>query len=139
MPRPKPLQQPRIDRLVLDDLTDAPPSDLRARRVHEGVRFAPGPEDSHELAGAALPMGGEATISARHDGGEVVLTTVSKGTKARLKAEMATGLKGELLNEGLAGQWIQGFWLAAVVREAGGRLDLDLGEERVSIAIRMPA
>jgi uncharacterized protein YjbI with pentapeptide repeats len=55
MPRPKPLQQPRIDRLVLDDLTDAPLSDLRARRVHEGVRFAPRPEESHELAGATLP------------------------------------------------------------------------------------
>jgi histidine phosphotransferase ChpT len=92
-----------------------------------------------QIAGHALPMGGEATISARQDGDEVVMTAVSKGNRARLKAEMTTGLKGEQLNEGLAGQWIQGFWLSCVVREARGTLDVAADEELVTIAIRMPA
>lgn len=91
-----------------------------------------------QIAGHALPMGGEATISAKQDGEEVVLSTLSKGNRARLKAEMVTGLKGEQLNEGLAGQWIQGFWLAAIVREAKGTLDLEMGEESVAITVRMP-
>jgi histidine phosphotransferase ChpT len=67
------------------------------------------------------------------------MTTVSKGPKARLKAEAITGLKGEQLNEGLAGQWIQGFWLAAVVREAGGSLLVDTDEDIVSLTVRIPA
>ena len=67
------------------------------------------------------------------------MATVSRGPKARLKAEAVTGLKGEQLNEGLAGQWIQGFWLAAIVREAGGTLDFDLGEDMVTLTIRIPA
>jgi histidine phosphotransferase ChpT len=92
-----------------------------------------------QIAGAALPMGGEATVTARREGDDILMTTHSKGPRARLKAEMLTGLKGEQLNEGLAGQWIQGFWLACVVREAGGRLDVDLGEDTVSLSIRIPA
>jgi histidine phosphotransferase ChpT len=92
-----------------------------------------------QIGGAALPMGGEATISARRDGDEVVMAAVSKGARARLKAEMTTGLKGEQLNEGLAGQWIQGFWLSCVVREAKGSLTVETGEDLVTITIRMPA
>jgi histidine phosphotransferase ChpT len=92
-----------------------------------------------QLAGHALPMGGEAAIAVKTEGEEVVMTTVSKGPKARLKAEAITGLKGEQLNEGLAGQWIQGFWLAAVVREAGGSLLVDTDEDIVSLTVRIPA
>ncbi|MGA0569030.1 pentapeptide repeat-containing protein [Rathayibacter sp. KR2-224] len=58
MPRPKPLQPPRIDPLVLAELTDADPSALRPRRVHEALRFAPTAEDSQILAGADLPSVG---------------------------------------------------------------------------------
>lgn len=92
-----------------------------------------------QIAGQALPMGGQATVSARQDGDEIIMSTVSNGPRARLKAELVTGLKGEQLNEGLAGQWIQGFWLAAVVREAGGSLSVDTGEDTVSLGIRIPA
>jgi len=92
-----------------------------------------------QIAGQALPMGGQATVSARQEGGEIVMSTVSTGPRARLKAELVTGLKGEQLNEGLAGQWIQGFWLAAVVREAGGSLSVDTAEDAVSLGIRIPA
>lgn len=92
-----------------------------------------------QLGGAALPMGGEATVSVRQEGEVLVMTAQAKGARARLKAETLTGLKGEQLNEGLAGQWIQGFWLAAIVREAGGSIDVESGEETVSITIHMPA
>lgn len=92
-----------------------------------------------QIAGHALPMGGEATITVKAASDGIVMATVSRGPKARLKAEAVTGLKGEQLNEGLAGQWIQGFWLAAVVREAGGTLDFEVGEDLVALTIRIPA
>ncbi|MBX7248658.1 MAG: histidine phosphotransferase [Caulobacteraceae bacterium] len=92
-----------------------------------------------QIGGHALPMGGEATISASQEDDTVVMSAACNGPRARLKAEMITGLKGEQLNEGLAGQWIQGFWLSCVVREAGGVLTLDVGDESVSISVRMPA
>lgn len=92
-----------------------------------------------QLGGAALPMGGEATISVKPEDEVLVMSAVAKGNRARLKAETLTGLQGEQLNEGLAGQWIQGFWLAAVVREAGGTVEVESGEDTVSITIRMPA
>lgn len=92
-----------------------------------------------QMGGAALPMGGTATISVKPEGEVLTMTADSKGPRARLKAEMLTGLKGEQLNEGLAGQWIQGFWLAAVVREAGGTITVDTGEDTVSLSIRIPA
>ena len=44
-----------------------------------------------------------------------------------------------LFRSGLAGQWIQGFWLAAIVREAGGSLLLDTDEDIVSLTVRIPA
>lgn len=55
MPRAKTLQSPRIDPLLLEELTDADPSDLLARRAHEALRFAPSAEDSRALTGADIP------------------------------------------------------------------------------------
>ena len=92
------------------------------------------------LGGAALPMGGTATIGVRpDDAGGVVMTADARGPRARLKPEVLTGLKGEALTEGLAGQWIQGFWLSEVVREAGGTLSVETAEETVVITARIPA
>ena len=91
------------------------------------------------IAGAALPMGGTAALSVKQDGDDIVMVARSEGRRARLKPEVVTGLKGEALSEGLAGQWIQGYWLSEVVREAQGSLDADLGEEIVTITVRIPA
>jgi histidine phosphotransferase ChpT len=67
------------------------------------------------------------------------MSVEAKGPRARLKAEVATGLKGERLTEGLAGQWIQAFWLHEVVKDGGGELSFEAAEERVTITARMPA
>ncbi|MGO4687933.1 histidine phosphotransferase ChpT [Brevundimonas sp. 2YAF1] len=88
---------------------------------------------------AALPTGGTATITARREDGAVLLIGSAEGARARLKAEAVVGLKGERLTEGLAGQWIQPYWLWLTVREAGGRLDLASQDGRVSLVARMPA
>jgi histidine phosphotransferase ChpT len=92
-----------------------------------------------QIGGGALPTGGQATVTAKVEDGAMVMGVEAKGPRARLKAEVATGLKGERLTEGLAGQWIQAFWLHEVVKDGGGELSFEAAEERVTITARMPA
>ena len=91
-----------------------------------------------QIAGSALPGGGVATLEARIEGEELVLDATSTGARARLKPEAATGLAGDRLTEGLSGQWIQPYWLWRTVNDAGGRLGVELGDDRVGITARMP-
>lgn len=86
----------------------------------------------------ALPTGGVAAITARHDGERLLLIGSAEGARARLKPEALTGLKGERLTEGLAGQWIQPYWLWLAVNEAGGRLDIASDEGRVGLVAQTP-
>ena len=91
-----------------------------------------------QLTGAALPGGGTATITAREDDGWLTLRGEADGPRARLKPEAATGLAGERLTEGLAGQWIQSYWLWRTVNDHGGTLGFTTGEDRMTLTVRMP-
>ncbi|MDZ4362786.1 MAG: histidine phosphotransferase family protein, partial [Brevundimonas sp.] len=90
------------------------------------------------LAMAALPTGGTATITSRQEDGFVVLDGLAEGARARLKPEAVTGLSGQRLTEGLAGQWIQPYWLWLTVTEAGGSLEVTATEGQVRFVARMP-
>ncbi|MFN3352555.1 MAG: histidine phosphotransferase ChpT [Brevundimonas sp.] len=87
----------------------------------------------------ALPSGGEALIEVAVEGGQVRLSGRATGARARLKPEAATGLAGDLLTDGLQGQWIQPYWLWLTVAEAGGRLAVETGEDQVALTCLMPA
>jgi len=91
-----------------------------------------------QLTGAALPGGGVAVVTARADNGWLTLRGEADGPRARLKPEAATGLAGERLTEGLAGQWIQSYWLWRTVNDHGGTLGFTIGEDRVTLTARMP-
>jgi histidine phosphotransferase ChpT len=91
-----------------------------------------------QLGGGALPTGGQAVVEAVIEDGAAVMTVTATGPRARLKAEVSTGLRGEPLTDGLMGQWIQAFWLSEVVRAAGGRLEHETMEDRVVIRARLP-
>lgn len=91
-----------------------------------------------QLAGGALPGGGVAHVDARVEDGSLVLDALSEGPRARLKAEAVTGLAGERLGEGLAGQWIQPYWLWRTVTDSGGTLAADLGDGFVRLTARIP-
>ena len=52
---------------------------------------------------------------------------------------MVTGLKGETLESGLTGAWVQAYFVHALTEAAGGRLDLTEGEGRVALSARLPA
>jgi histidine phosphotransferase ChpT len=90
------------------------------------------------LTMAALPSGGVATVSARPDGGRLVIEGIAEGARARLKAEAVAGLAGRPLTEGLPGQWIQPYWLWLTAHDAGGRLEVQADEGRVTLAAHMP-
>lgn len=92
-----------------------------------------------QLTGGALPGGGIATITAREDDGWLTLRGEAEAPRARLKPEAVTGLSGERLTEGLAGQWIQPYWLWRTVTDHGGSLTFAAAEDRVTLTARMPA
>ncbi|MNI70143.1 hypothetical protein D3C73_1259350 [compost metagenome] len=90
------------------------------------------------LTVSALPMGGAAVVTVRREGDQLFLVGSAEGARARLKPEAVVGLKGERLTEGLAGQWIQPYWLWLTAREVGGRLDLAAEDGRVALMARLP-
>lgn len=91
------------------------------------------------LTVGALPMGGVAVIQSRTEDGHLYLEGFAEGARARLKPEAVVGLAGERLTEGLAGQWIQPYWLWLTVTEAGGVLRVKVEDGQVSLIARMPA
>lgn len=91
------------------------------------------------LTVGALPMGGVATIQSRLENGLLYLEGFAEGARVRLKPEAVTGLAGERLIEGLAGQWIQPYWLWLTVNEAGGALRVKVEDGKVALVARMPA
>lgn len=92
-----------------------------------------------QIGAAALPMGGIAKVRCVADEGQVAISIESEGPRPRLKPEVQAGLRGEPLGEGLSGQWIQGAYLHEMITNAGGRLVLDVGEEKITLAATLPA
>lgn len=86
----------------------------------------------------ALPSGGAAVITGERTSDGLILRGVAEGARARLKPEAETGLRGLRLTDGLAGQWIQPYWLWLTARDAGGRLDVEIAEGRVVLTAVLP-
>jgi len=89
------------------------------------------------LNAGALPTGGTATITASREGGTLTIRGVAEGNRARLKPETVQGLAGQPLTDGLAGQWIQPYWLCLTVQQAGGTLVVEAVDDRVTMTARM--
>ena len=93
-----------------------------------------------QLAGAALPLGGQTTVRAADDGQATVIAVEAVGPKARLRPEVAAGLKGENLPDGLLhGQWVQAYYVSLFVSEAGGRVFAEATDEKITFAATLPA
>ena len=91
-----------------------------------------------QLGAGALPSGGLARIAAYERGAEVLMGVEASGARARLRPEVAEGLDGKPLSQGLPGQWIQAYYLHQIIAAAGGRLEHTANEERVVIRARIP-
>jgi histidine phosphotransferase ChpT len=92
-----------------------------------------------QLAASALPTGGTATATAEARGGDILIRVEARSQRVRLRPEVVSGLNGERLEGGLSGQWVQAFYLHALIREAGGRLEHQIGEELMTLTARVPA
>jgi histidine phosphotransferase ChpT len=92
-----------------------------------------------QIAASALPTGGVARVAAVRQGGDILMSVEASGARARLRPEVVRGLKGQALGEGLSGHWVQAYYLYALLQEAGGRLDHQITEEKVTLRARCPA
>jgi len=92
-----------------------------------------------QLAANALPTGGAATVTATAEGDHVLIRVEARSHRVRLRPEVVSGLNGERLEGGLSGQWVQAYYLNALIREAGGVLDHHIGDELLALTARLPA
>ena len=92
-----------------------------------------------QMAGAALPTGGIARVRAVEEGGSVTIAIEATGPRARLRPEVMAGLRGEGPGEGLHGHWVQARYVHLFVTDAGGRILAEVGEEKVTFAVTLPA
>jgi len=91
-----------------------------------------------QLGATALPTGGTARVTVEEGGEETVVKLEARGNRARLRVEAQEGLRGEPMSEGLPGQWVQTYYLQALVADAGGRLAWTIGEDVIEISARLP-
>ena len=92
-----------------------------------------------QLGAVALPTGGVAKVTATEGEGAVLLAMEAVGNRARLRPEVLAGLRGEPQGDGLTGHWVQAYYLHALITAAGGRIEAQVAEERVTLRARLPA
>ncbi len=116
-------------RATLDWQVDAPSINKPAARTLLNLA---------QMAGAALPTGGEARLRAVQEGEALVIAIEAEGTRARLRPEVLAGLRGEAQGEGLHGHWVQAYYVHLFVTDAGGRVFADVQDDRVVFAATLP-
>ena len=83
-------------------------------------------------------MGGRAILRASEGDGEVRLTLDAEGARVRLRSETVDGLEGRPFGEGMAGHWVQAYFLRSIVVQAGGAVTFSVEPEAVRITVRLP-
>jgi histidine phosphotransferase ChpT len=91
------------------------------------------------LGTGALPAGGLARLGGQIITGQIVLSLEAIGPKVRMRPEVLSGLRGEPKGQALGGHWVQAYYLQAILRDAGGQLELSLGEDRIAVVARLAA
>ena len=76
-----------------------------------------------QLAANALPLGGVARLEATQNPDGYVVTALARGPKARIAAEVQTGLAGAPLGDGLGGRWVQAYYIRVLTDAAHGQLE----------------
>ena len=92
-----------------------------------------------QMAGQALPTGGTVTLTAVEEGASLAIAIECSGPRARLRPEVLAGLRGEPLDEGLHGHWVQAYYTCLLIGDAGGRVFAQPSEDRVVFAAAVPA
>ncbi len=90
-----------------------------------------------QIGAGALPAGGVVRVEAVEGEAETVVTVQASG-RARLRQEVLDGLDGRRLGEGRTGHWVQAYYLRKLIDDAGGALDTQSEEARVTLTARFP-
>jgi histidine phosphotransferase ChpT len=91
-----------------------------------------------QIGAGLLPSGGAARLSVAAGDGMTELCVRAEGAKARLRREVADGLEGLPLGDGLGGHWVQAYYLKSLVDAAAGRLAIETGETSIVIRAWLP-
>ncbi|HEX7761916.1 MAG TPA: histidine phosphotransferase family protein, partial [Caulobacteraceae bacterium] len=78
-------------------------------------------------------------VSASQEDGRLTVLVEAKGARVRLHPDVAAGLAGEALGEGLAGRWVQAYYLHVLLAASGGQVFVEPGEERINFRAVIPA
>ena len=92
-----------------------------------------------QIAGAALPTGGVARVRAVQEAAATAIAIEATGPRARLRPEVLAGLRGEGPGEGLHGHWVQAYYVHLFLTDAGGRVFVDVGDDKVTFAATIPS
>ena len=91
-----------------------------------------------QVGATALPVGGKASLRVEEADGHTRLFLDAVGPRARLRPEAVDGLSGRPFAEGLGGQWVQCYFLKAIVDKAGGTMDFTVEAEAIRVIIDLP-
>lgn len=91
-----------------------------------------------QIGGAALPAGGLARARAVQVGTSVSVALEAEGPRARLRQEVAAGIAGAAMGEGLHGHWVQAYYVHLIAGDVGGKVFAEAGEGRVAFAASIP-
>ena len=90
-----------------------------------------------QIGAGVLPSGGTARLTVSSSGGETEVCVRADGAKARLRPEVADGLAGLPLGDGLGGHWVQAYYLKGLVDAVDGVLDSEISETGITIRVRL--
>ncbi len=91
-----------------------------------------------QIAAGALATGGVARATVAQADGQYTVLVEAQHARVRMHPDVAAGLAGEALSEGLAGRWVQAYYLYALVTAAGGVVSATPGEEKISFQAVLP-
>lgn len=91
-----------------------------------------------QIGAGALPVGGTATVRVVEADGKAAISLDAVGPRAKLKPEVLRGLQGGLRGDAVGGAWVQAYYLHLIVKNAGGLLAAEVGEDKVTLAAFAP-
>lgn len=92
-----------------------------------------------QMGSSALPRGGTARLTVETEGDSQRLTLHAAGLRAGLRPEVILGLEGKPMDQGMAGHWVQAYYLYLLITDAGGAIGHEIAEESVRITVTLPA
>jgi histidine phosphotransferase ChpT len=80
-----------------------------------------------------------AKVRVVEEDGQFAISVEGTGPRIRLKPEVLAGLRGEAFADGLAGHWVQAYYVHLFVTDAGGHVFAEASDDKVLFAARVPA